>query len=92
LQEWNEMVNPNYVTLYIGLGPYKSGLVDTWAGEGRYEWVHNNDLLRRKVLSSREMNSYGGFVLFRYDSLFAPAQNVRAHVQQEHANLRAILN
>ena len=92
LQEWNAMVNPNYVRLYIGLAPYKSGLVDTWAGAGRYEWVNNTDLLARMVQASRAASNYRGFVLFRFDSLFDPAQNVRSHVEREHANLRAILN
>ena len=92
LQEWNALVNPNYVRLYIGLAAYKSGLEDTWAGDGRNEWIENTDLLRRMVQSSRGMSNYSGFVLFRYDSLFAPAQSVASHVEREYRNLRAILD
>ena len=91
LEEWEAILNPDYVTLYIGLAAYKSGAVDTWAGEGRYEWIDNTDLLRRKVESSRKISGYNGFVIFRYDSLFAPAQSVAPHVEREYANLKALL-
>jgi len=92
LEEWNAIVDPRYVNLYIGLAAYKSGVVDTWAGAGRNEWLDNANLLRRKVEASRGMSNYAGFVIFRYDSLFAPAQSVAAHVNREYQNLRAILN
>ena len=92
LREWEAIAGPGYVSLYIGLAAYKSGLEDAWAGEGRNEWLENTDLLRRKVAASRGINGYSGFVIFRYDSLFSPAANVAAHVEREHANLREILN
>ena len=92
LEEWAAIVNPDYVRLYIGLAAYKSGLVDAWAGAGQNEWIDNTDILRRQVEASRRVRGYGGFVIFRYDSLFAPDADVAGNVQQEYENLRAIMN
>ncbi|MCL2580642.1 MAG: family 10 glycosylhydrolase [Oscillospiraceae bacterium] len=92
LEEWDAIVNPNYVRLYIGLAAYKSGVEDTWAGEaGINEWRGNTNLLRRQVEASRRMASYSGFVLFRYDSIFNPAAAVASYVERENQNLRALL-
>ena len=91
LNDWAAIVNPDYVTLYIGLAAYKSGLDDAWAGAGRSEWINNTNLLARKVEASRGAEGYAGFVLFRYDSLFAPGANVASHIEREYQNLRALL-
>ena len=91
LNDWAEIVNPDYVRLYIGLAAYKSGLDDAWAGAGRSEWINNTNILARQVEASRRTPGYAGFVLFRYDSLFAPAPAVASHVGREYQNLRALL-
>ena len=92
LEEWEAIVDPQHVRLYIGLAAYKSGVVDSWAGTaGQNEWINNADLLRRQVEASRRVSGYNGFVLFRYDSLFNPSQSVASIVQREYNNLRALL-
>ena len=91
LDEWAEIVNPDYVRLYIGLAAYKSGLDDAWAGAGRSEWINNTNLLARQVEASRRADGYAGFVLFRYDSLFDPSPNVAVYVEREYQNLRTLL-
>jgi len=91
LDAWADIINPDYVSLYIGLAAYKSGLDDPWAGDGRSEWINNTDLLARKVEVSRRADGYAGFVIFRYDSLFAPEPNVARHVSLEYQNLRELL-
>jgi len=91
LDDWAEIVNSDYVRLYIGLAAYKSGLDDQWAGAGRSEWIDNTNLLARKVEASRGAEGYAGFVIFRYDSLFTPGASVADHVEREHQNLLALL-
>ncbi len=91
LEGWNTMITCDEVDLYVGLAAYKLGASDQWAGTGKNEWIHNNDLLARMVKTARNQNSYKGFALYRYDSLFAPEQGVRAHVGTEFQNLKSLL-
>ena len=42
------------------------------------------------VQTGREQSHYGGFILFRYDSLFSSAANT-SQVSKEKKNLTAIL-
>ena len=69
LKEWSGL-NVNKINLYVALSLYKSGMVDTYAGSGKDEWVSNSDIIKRQVLSSSVVNDYSGFVIFRYEYLF----------------------
>ena len=70
INEWeNLMVNKN-IELYAALAFYKTGTVDKFAKEGQNEWIENNDIIKRQVLSLRNHNRYHGFIVFRYDNLF----------------------
>lgn len=90
LAQWNEMVTSPSVKLYVGLAPYKIGSVDNWAGDGKNEWTKNTDLLKRMTLEARQCDNYGGIVLFRYDSIFKPADEIKEHVKKENSNLRSL--
>lgn len=81
----------NDVKLYVGLAPYKIGLEDTFAGNGKWEWANNDDLLARMVETAREEDHYQGFLLFRYDSVFKPQSDVKSDVKQELENLKDVL-
>lgn len=87
LNQWANIVTSNSVTLYVGLAPYKCGTVDN----GNREWIENTDILMRQVLASREKAQYGGFVLYRYDSVFRPSSDVASIVAAERQNLQSIL-
>ncbi len=88
INEWEDMVTAKGVKLYVGLAAYKCGAVDTWAGDsGKYEWVNNDQILTDMTKSSREADSYGGVVFYRYDSLFNPASNVAATAKSERQSL-----
>lgn len=91
LQQWSDMVQGSSVKLYIGLGCYKIGATDSWAGSGKNEWLQNTDLMSRMVADARESSNYQGFVLYRYDSIFRPAAAVKSAVQKENKNLKKIL-
>lgn len=87
VDEFNDMITRSGVKLYVGLAAYKIGD----AQQGGAEWVNNTDIMARQVEYAREQSRYGGFALYRYDSLFNPGGGVAAAVKQEIANLRDIL-
>ena len=89
---WAQMVSGTDVMLYVGLASYKVGLYDRWAGAGATEWQNYTNLQARKIQHSRGAQNYAGFILFRYESIFRPAQSLKSYVQQENENLRNILN
>lgn len=69
LKRWSNLPRRDEVRLYIGLPLYKAGLADdSYAGSGNTEWAQNTDVIKRQILSLREVAD--GFVLFRYAHLF----------------------
>ena len=66
-------------------------MTDTGAGSGRNEWINSDDMLMRMVDEARGADGYGGFVLYRYDSLFNPERSVSAHIGRDRNNLASIL-
>lgn len=88
---WNKMAKGSGVALYVGLAVYKCGVSDKWAGSGANEWINCTTMMRDMVAEAREVSSYQGFLLYRYDSLFNPESAVASHVSKERANLSTIL-
>ena len=88
---WNNMIKTSGIELYVGLAVYKIGQTDNWAGSGKYEWVNQENILARQVQFARESESYGGFALFRYASLFAPDSSVKTRVEKERNTLADLL-
>lgn len=86
-KEFNDMIAQSGVKLYVGLAAYKIGD----AQQGGAEWVQNTDIMARQVEYARTLSRYGGFALYRYDSLFNPAGAVSGAVKQEIENLKDIL-
>ena len=89
LKEWSGL-NVNKIDLYVALSLYKSGMVDTYAGSGKDEWVSNSDIIKRQVLSSSIVNDYSGFVIFRYEYLFEVFDN--DNLVSEDNGLQKIMN
>jgi len=87
VDEFDGMITQSGVKLYVGLAAYKIGD----AQQGGAEWVNNTDIMARQVEYAREASRYGGFALYRYDSLFHPGSGVAAAVKEEIANLKDIL-
>lgn len=87
VDEFNDLITKSGVKLYVGLAAYKIGD----AQQGGAEWVDNTDIMARQVEYAREQSRYGGFALYRYDSLFNPGSGVAAAVKKEIANLKDIL-
>ena len=90
--EWEKLVRGTGVTLYIGLAAYKCGVTDNYAGDaGKNEWTQNDDILAQMVEYSREKSGYGGFVIYRYDSLFSPESSLKTHIAAERENLHGLI-
>ena len=89
LKEWSGL-NVNKINLYVALSLYKSGMVDTYAGSGKDEWISNSDIIKRQVLSSSVVNDYSGFVIFRYEYLFEIFDN--DNLVSEVNGLQKIMN
>lgn len=87
VDEFNDMITRSGVKLYVGLAAYKIGD----ANQGGAEWVNNTDIMARQVEYARKVSRYGGFALYRYDSLFNPGSGVASAVKKEIANLKDIL-
>lgn len=91
VKQWNSMIKASSVKLYVGLAVYKIGVKDQWAGSGVSEWLDSSNIIQRQVSAAREQSRFGGFALYRYDSVFNPASGVKAQVSEEMKNLQSIL-
>ena len=88
LEEWEEVVADD-ISLIPALGIYKSGKKDLYAKGGSEEWINSSDIIMREVLLSRNVLGYGGFSLYRYDSVFGDINNLAT---EEVSNLEKILD
>lgn len=92
LDEFDGMITKSGVKLIVGLAAYKSGAEDVYAGtSGKLEWTQNSDILSREVTAARNAVNYGGFAIYRYDSLYNPAKTVADIVKKEKKNLVNIM-
>lgn len=83
---WNSLITVPTIKLIPALAFYKSGQIDEYAKSGSNEWLDNNDIIMKQVLTSRNLSNYGGFSLFRYDYIFnAKYQN--DNILKEKENL-----
>ena len=90
LRTWDNLVNDSKVKIIPALAFYKTGLVDNYAKSGANEWILNNNIIMKQVLTSRNIKNYDGFAIFRYDSIFDTI-NQSENTMQEVKNLKKIL-
>ncbi|NLM12510.1 MAG: family 10 glycosylhydrolase [Epulopiscium sp.] len=88
LKQWGALIKNEEIDLYIGLAAYKLGNEDTWAGNGKSEWIGTTNMLQRMITDGRNQSHYGGFVLFRYDSLWNPPLNFKPQIDREIDSIR----
>ncbi len=88
IDEWSKLIkNPN-IKLIPALALYKSGSLDKYAGTGREEWIRNNDIIKKQIITARGKTNYDGFSLFRYDNLINPSND---NMKMEISNLQSLL-
>ena len=77
LTDWSDAVTHESVKLYIGLSAAKcelgsQGIEDKYAGDGKFEWRDNKDILKRSLLEIRNCDNSSGFCVFTYSSFYDP--------------------
>ena len=87
--EWENLLNTNEVKLCFGLACYKIGKEDEYAGTGRNEWIKNHSIISRQICFVRKSESYHGFSLYSYSSLFYP-ENVEKN-KKELQNIENVI-
>ena len=70
INEWNELIPDERIPMYVALALYKEDTEDEYAGNGKFEWIEESDILKRQVLLSRNLSNYHGFSIFRYDNAY----------------------
>ena len=64
LRKWEEITAESNVSLVVGLGAYKVGKADKWAGAaGEEEWIEDTDIIERQKELVKN-SSADGYVLY----------------------------
>ena len=69
LAEWAALPRDESVRLLCGLGAYKLGKADPYAGGGKTEWIDDPGLLAHQLEAVRANAAYSGFAFFSYQDL-----------------------
>ena len=91
LNSWNTLVEKSNVKIIPALAFYKINQKDIYAKNGENEWIENDDIIMRQILLSRNIKSYDGFSIFRYDSIFSDDEKEEL-VNAEIKNLKKIID
>ena len=89
LEQWSSL-NIKNKDFYVALSLYKSGKVDKYAGKGENEWLEENDIIKKQIITARNKNNYKGFYIFRYEYLFEIHNN--ESLNKEVENLKALID
>ena len=89
LEDWSNL-NVNNKDLYVALALYKSGKVDTYAGDGENEWLEETNIIKKQILISRNEKNYKRFYIFRYEHLFETFKN--NNLTKEIENIKKLLD
>ena len=84
-KEWNDLCKNQNVKLLCGLGAYKCGREDKFAGKGKNEWTENVNILSTQYEQALESPVWQGFSLFSYSYCFG--DNVTEISKKEIKNL-----
>lgn len=88
LKQWQNMVAGTSVKIIPGLAVYKIGTYDSYGkgDEGKNEWINDTEIIKRQILTSRNISNYGGFVLYSYAYVFEPT----SYQTQISAEIKAV--
>ena len=92
IKTWDNIAASGSIPLIVGITASKIGNVDNWAGQGKNEWITDENILMRQFLECCEQTQYGGISLFRYGCIFSPESSVKEQVDKEISSLKAVLN
>ena len=86
---WAEMVT--VPELVIGLGTYKTGFPDQWAGSGKNEFLQDSSVIPRELQFALTTENVSGVALYSYSSLFTPEKQVAELVTEERKQIAELL-
>lgn len=89
IKQWQTLAQKSKVKVYIGLAAYKLGQADPYAGTGKDEWQKNPTLLSDMIQLERSLG-FGGYALFRYDSLFNPDKKLKDWTGQALTGIKTL--
>ena len=72
LNTWADLNKNSKVKLIIGLGTYKIGLEDTWAGSGSNEWIDDDNIIGCQIDYAFNNPDVDGIAIYSYSSTFEP--------------------
>ncbi len=75
MKEWENVACESDVPLICGLGAYKCGKTDSFAGKGENEWEENVNILSRQYEQMLKSPVWQGFSLFSYSYCFGENAN-----------------
>ena len=75
LNEWNSLIKNN-TKLIVALSLYKSGYIDNYAKNGKYEWIENDNIIKKQIQVARNLTNCIGYSIFRYDYFFIFSDNL----------------
>jgi hypothetical protein len=75
---FQSMIKTDSVKLIIGMSLGKaqaaySGGEDTWAGTGKREWIEHQDVLKRELAYTKNLDKCVGVAIFCYQYFYDPA-------------------
>lgn len=85
---WSEVCKS--CDLIVGLGFYKVGTEDSYAGSGSQEWRQSFDIIARQHEEALQQANCSGVAFYRYASLFSPPEDTAAYVSLELYNLKKL--
>jgi len=91
LARWDAFASAGGKPLVVGLSAYKIGTEDTWAGDGKNEWITDSAILARQLQEAMECSSYGGTSLYSYNSIFSADSDVYEQVWAEMDEYKNII-
>ncbi|MDE6657652.1 MAG: family 10 glycosylhydrolase [Oscillospiraceae bacterium] len=77
--------------LVIGLGVYKTGMEDQWAGTGSTEWLTDSSVIAKQIEFVSNLDNANGVALYSYSSIFEPEQAVSALINAEKNHISELL-
>lgn len=87
---WNSLIKIPSIKLIPALAFYKVGTIDEYAKAGSEEWINDSDIIKKQVLTIRNLSNYSGFSLFRYDYIFNDNYQ-NENLMKEQDNLFSII-
>ena len=90
LEEWSNLIANKNIKMLVALAFYKVGRFDEYAKSGGNEWLNNDNIIMKEIISSRNIKQYEGFCLFRYGFLFDESLYSNTSLQEIN-NMQKIL-